>query len=191
MMFIYPRYSQAVNVTLSWYSSRKRKHHSFKDQVSTAVIGNLALSLPCGSLVQKVLVKSNKLIIHWKQWWRNRILYFTGSGQKYRNWFCGKKSFMVFQSAWFSGSQTSGFKIVNKYFFTHFHKVLVDRKSKTTILPTGTRKHRRRNSRYPYRPQQITTRPHLSCQGFSLQCHLVVSVMNRRDEGDHKVTKPI
>ena len=40
----------------------------FKDQVSIAVIANLASSLPCGSLVQTVLVKSNKLIIHWKQW---------------------------------------------------------------------------------------------------------------------------
>ena len=36
----------------------------FKDQGSTAVIANLALPFPCGSLVQTILVKSNTLIIH-------------------------------------------------------------------------------------------------------------------------------
>ena len=33
-----------------------------KEQLNTAVIANLALSLPCGTFVQTV--KSNKLIIH-------------------------------------------------------------------------------------------------------------------------------
>ena len=52
--------------------------------------------------------------------------------------------------------------------FLHTFMQLNNQKSKTTILPSMTaRKCQRRSSRYPYQ-WQITTRPHLNCQGFSL-----------------------
>ena len=67
----------------------------FNDQVSTAVIANLALSLLCDTFVHTVksnISNSSKSSTKWS----NGILYFTGSGQTYRNLFCCKKSFVVF-----------------------------------------------------------------------------------------------
>ena len=56
--------------------------------------------------------------------------------------------------------------------FAHFHFTKLNSvgNQRQQLCPVGARKYRRRNSRYPYRP----TRPYLSCQGFSLQCHFVV-----------------
>ena len=47
---------------------------------------------------------------------KQKILYFTGSGQKCGNQFCGNKSFMVL-----SVCKSDGCKII--YCFTQFHEV--------------------------------------------------------------------
>ena len=63
--------------------------------------------------------------------------------------------------------KSAGFKIVNDYFsntFTQLNSIGIQRKQFCLIR---ARKRRRRNYGYPYW-WQITTRPHLSYQGFSV-----------------------
>ena len=47
-------YRQAVNIKSIQLSHSSENITDFKDQVSTAVIANLALSLPCGTFVQTI-----------------------------------------------------------------------------------------------------------------------------------------
>ena len=63
--------------------------------------------------------------------------------------------------------QKCGLKIVNNYFFTHFHAVELDRESKTTVLPSRSKKAWKKKY-WMSLLVILTTRPHLSSQGFSL-----------------------
>ena len=67
----------------------------------------------------------------------------------------------------FISSQKCGFKIINNYFLHTFTQLTSIRNRGQQFCLVRARKRQRRNSGYPYR-WQISTRPYLSRQDFSL-----------------------
>ena len=102
---------------------------------------------------------------------KQMILYFTGSGQKCRNQFCGNKSFMVFSVCKSTAVKSS----------TVLHSStklkLIGQCSSNKFCPVvRARKHRRRNNWCPYW-WQITTCPHRLSRCFPVHCLKPISVL--------------